>query len=371
MHTIPHTLIRDGQYLYNRRVPVKAQNRYGRLIRFRIGSDPQVVELVAVRITDLLSRSFNDGTVLDYKAIAESLRPKEEKYSYWLEEYLELRRIATKPPHLAARTLFAVCGDRDVADYCRDDARAVVSYLSKSGVSTSTVRKRINSISAVMNYAYAELDIEKRNPFSRVYIKGEGLDVKKRGTFTHEQLIAGYKEALSSGSTVKLLMPLLGETGCRISEIVGLRVEDIDLESAVIHIRSHAHRGLKTASSERTLPLVGAALEALSTVLKQSDGVWLFPRYYDASGFKGTHASNAINKWLKQRFDGLTAHSLRHTMRDRLREVEAPLELIDQIGGWSSVSNVGSRYGSGYKVEQLHIWLDRVSIPLSNCRFNP
>ncbi len=50
-----------------------------------------------------------------------------------------------------------------------------------------------------MNYAYAELDIEKRNPFSRVYIKGEGLDVKKRGTFTHEQLIAGYKEALSRG----------------------------------------------------------------------------------------------------------------------------------------------------------------------------
>lgn len=103
MHTIPHTLIRDGKYFYNRRVPVKAQNRYGRLIRFRIGSDPQVVELVAVRITDLLSRSFNDGTVLDYKAIAESLRPKEEKYSYWLEEYLELRRIAPKPPTAGAK----------------------------------------------------------------------------------------------------------------------------------------------------------------------------------------------------------------------------------------------------------------------------
>ena len=58
MHTIPHTLIRDGKYLYNRRVPIKAQNRYGRLIRFCIGSDPKVVELVAVRITDLLSRSI-------------------------------------------------------------------------------------------------------------------------------------------------------------------------------------------------------------------------------------------------------------------------------------------------------------------------
>ena len=48
-------------------------------------------------------------------------------------------------------------------------------------------------------------------------------------------------------------------------------------------------------------------------------------------------------------------------MRDRLRAVEAPLELIDQIGGWSSVSNVGSRYGSGYKVEHLELWLERVA----------
>ena len=77
MHTIPHTLIRDGKYLYNRRVPVKAQKRYGKLMRFHIGSDPQVVKLVASKITNLLPRSFNDVTALDYGAIAESLRPNQ------------------------------------------------------------------------------------------------------------------------------------------------------------------------------------------------------------------------------------------------------------------------------------------------------
>ena len=72
-----------------------------------------------------------------------------------------------------------------------------------------------------MNYAYAELDLDKRNPFSKLFIKGEGEDSHKRGTFTKEQLEAGYDKALASGSAVKLLMPLLGETGCRLSEIVG------------------------------------------------------------------------------------------------------------------------------------------------------
>lgn len=83
--------------------------------------------------------------------------------------------------------------------------------------------------------------------------------------------------------------------------------------------------------------------------LRQSDDEWLFPRYIHDDGCRATHASNALNKWLKVRFDGLTAHSLRHTMRDRLREVEAPLELIDQIGGWSTVGGVGTSYGQGYK----------------------
>ena len=59
-------------------------------------------------------------------------------------------------------------------------------------------------------------------------------DAVKRGTFTTEQLIDGYQEAFASSSNVRLLFPLLGETGCRLAEIVGLRVEDIDLDKRIL-----------------------------------------------------------------------------------------------------------------------------------------
>ena len=66
-------------------------------------------------------------------------------------------------------------------------------------------------------------------------------------------------------------MPLLGETGFRLAEIVGLRLEDIDLENDLIHIRPNPARRLKTRSSQRTLPLVGYGRLAMEKALKHSD----------------------------------------------------------------------------------------------------
>jgi hypothetical protein len=53
-------------------------------------------------------------------------------------------------------------------------------------------------------------------------------------------------------------------------------------------------------------------------------------------------------------------HSFRHSLRDRLRAVECPKEIIDQIGGWSS-SDVGESYGEGFQLDNLNKWLGYIS----------
>ena len=141
-------------------------------------------------------------------------------------EYLALKQIDQTPPRVALSTFLSLAGDRDVSEYTRQDAKLFVHHLEMKGNKTATIRRRVNSLSAILNYAYSELDLDKRNPFTRLFIRNEGGDVLKRGTFSNEQLKCGYdKRTVRPGSTVKLLMPLLGETGCRLAEIVGLRLE--------------------------------------------------------------------------------------------------------------------------------------------------
>ena len=366
MSHIPYTLCRSGTYYYNRRVPKHAVKAYGPFIRQALSKCPEEAEAYAKRLGSVLEGSWCNTAIIqsvDIPTIISSFKPRSFVLSEIAEEYLSLRAIDEKPPRVALSGFISLAGDRDVSQYTREDAKLFVCHLEMKGNKTATLRRRINSLSAILNYAYAELDLDKRNPFSRLFIKGEGEDSHKRGTFTNDQLKWGYDKALASGSQIKLLMPLLGETGCRLAEIVGLKLEDIDLENDLIHIRPNSARRLKTRSSQRTLPLVGYAKLAMEQALEQGDSTYLFPRYTRDGACKGDHASAALGKWLKKDFDGLTAHCLRHSFRDRLRAIECPMDLIDQIGGWKSVISIGNSYGNGYKLVKLQKQFEAVRIP--------
>ena len=345
-------------------MPSHAVEAYGSFIRQALSKCPDEAAEYAKRLGYVLEASWNNTTRIwpvDVATIIESFKPKSVLLSEMAEEYLALREIDQVPPRSALSTFISLAGDRDVGTYTREDAKLFVHHLQLRGNKTATIRRRINSLSAILNYAYAELDLDKRNPFTRLIIRHEGQDASKRGTFTIEQLKNGYDTAIASDSQVKLLMPLLGETGCRLAEIVGLELQDIDMENELIHIRPNAIRRLKTRNSERTLPLLGYAKKAMKLALKQADDRYLYPRYLRDGTCRATHASNALGKWLKKDF-GMTAHSLRHTFRDCLRASGCSLELVDQIGGWSSIGTIGSKYGQGYDLDAVKEQFDAVSL---------
>ena len=146
----------------------------------------------------------------------------------------------------------------------------------------------------------------------------------------------------------------------RLGEAIGLLKTDINLGAEIPHIdlKPHPWRRLKTPGSERQIPLVGASLWAAKRVLKQSpDNLFAIPKYCSEDGHKTNSASAALNKWLKANSpEGCVVHSFRHSMRDRLRAIECPADIIDQLGGWST-AGVGSDYGNGYSIAVLGRWM--------------
>ena len=112
--------------------------------------------------------------------------------------------------------------------------------------------------------------------------------------------------------------------------------------------------------SQRQMPLVGASLWAAQRIKNNPHHTFAFPRYNTNSSTNANSASAAINKWLKPRVpDGCVIHSFRHSLRDRLRAVQCPSDMIDQIGGWST-AGVGQAYGAGYSLEKKWEWLGRL-----------
>ena len=92
------------------------------------------------------------------------------------------------------------------------------------------------------------------------------------------------------------------------------------------------HKGLKAS-----MKLIGP----------EPSSEFAFPRYNDGVKTNANSASAALNKWLKGKIgQEYTIHSFRHSMRDRLRAVECPSDVIDQIGGWLTYG-VGHGYGKG------------------------
>ena len=157
------------------------------------------------------------------------------------------------------------------------------------------------------------------------------------------------------------LIALISDTATRLSEACGLLTSDICLNGEITHISLTAHswRRLKTGSSSRQIPLVGASLWAAKQVVKQNHQ-FAFPKYCNETKCNANSASAALNKWLKPRVPSdCVIHSFRHSLRDRLRAVECPADINDAIGGWTT-EGVGHQYGKGYSLQVTLGWMKKL-----------
>ena len=269
--------------------------------------------------------------------------------------YLRLKaagkdKTFVRAAHRNVGNVIKVLGDHPVSAYLSVDAAKYRDWLIDQGMARNTVKRVFSSIRSIVNLAIREEGLNCQNAFSGTFMP-EGLRVQKRQPIPIEDIRSIQQQCYLEDDELRWIIALLSDTGMRLGEAIGLLNSDfvIDIETPYINLKPHPWRRLKTTGSERQIPLVGASLWAAQRVLEQpSDKLFSFPRYCSEEGHKTNSASAALNKWLKSHASQNTViHSFRHSMRDRLRAVECPSEIVDQIGGWST-AGVGNSYGNGY-----------------------
>ena len=369
-----------GIYYFERRVPkdISAHYSASKIIKsLRTKNRTTAIALSAQYARQL------DGywTSLRHSAFAEQFctqhKPKHSietasirdciKMSDALQLYLTLKaktkdKRFTAYANRAVNYLFVAVGDKHLRDYTRADANALRNFLIKKGLVNTSVKRNFEVVRAIFNLAEREHALDIKNPFANILL----INIKAgsvRPPLMPEEVDRLQALCRKKDDEMRWLIALLSDTGIRLSEACGLLISDINLTSDIpfISIQPHQWRSLKTASSKRTVPLVGASLWSAHRIVSNASGEFAFPRYCSPEGHKADSASNALNKWMRPHVQkGAVIHSFRHSIRDRLREVECPSDIIDQIGGWQS-AGVGQSYGRGYSIKVMHKWLKKIA----------
>ena len=244
------------------------------------------------------------------------------------------------------------CGMKALDSYTRSDATKFRDYLFAKGLNGASVARVFGTVRAVINLALSEFGLALVNPFSNVYFD-RTVGVKKRNPIQIEDIRTIQTACKETDDEKRWLIAVIADTGMRLAEATGLLRSDFIEHDGIlcVRVKPHPWRPLKTKSSERLIPLVGSSKWAAERVLAAPNvSHFAFPTYNEGSRTNANSASAALNKWLQARIGpDYTIHSFRHSMRDRLRAVQCPSDIIDQIGGWLT-HGVGNTYGEGYPV---------------------
>ncbi len=258
----------------------------------------------------------------------------------------------TKVKQASANTVASYMRDiRQFAEWLRDQGAEVVeatqlnvsgylSHLESDGRSAATVSRSLASLKNFYSYVVSSGFLEQ-TPVVDIHVD--------RGEKKLPQILTGREIELllaqpvcvdAKGYRDKAMLEVMYATGMRVTELIDLNVEDVNLEAGVIKCSG--------ARKSRMIPLYPAALKALSTYLAgvrdtmiaspteqalfvnvngermSRQGFWKILKHYQSTA----HIDKEI-----------TPHTLRHSFAVHLLENGADLGSLQELMGHCDISS--------------------------------
>ena len=221
-----------------------------------------------------------------------------------------------------------------------EEMKKYFDYLQESGKKTSTISRNVASIRSFYQFLVRNKKI-KKDPTEK--IQSPKVEKKAPSILSSDEielLLEQPKNIDLKGIRDKAMLEFAYATGMRVSEIISLNIEDVNLKDGLV--------SCKYGSRQRNIPLGSLSLKALAEYIENSRPILIKDEKVNAL-FVNTNGRRLtrqgfwkIVKYYKDQAHitkDITPHVLRHSFATHLLQNGADLKSIQMMLGHSDISS--------------------------------
>ncbi|MBQ2946794.1 MAG: site-specific tyrosine recombinase XerD [Bacilli bacterium] len=229
--------------------------------------------------------------------------------------------------------------NKTIDNISNDDLKKYIKYLNDNGLNEKSIARNISSLKSFYKFLVISKYISS-NTSDSLYLP----KIKKNlpSTLTEEEIFSLLDIELIDNFSYrnKAMFELLYATGLRVSELINLKLQDVDFSQDII-------RTFGKGSKERIIPIGDYAKEYLekyiykyrSSMLKKESSEYIFinnhGKQMTRQGFFKIIKKIAREKGINKE---LSPHTLRHSFASHLLKYGADLRTIQELLGHSDIS---------------------------------
>lgn len=246
---------------------------------------------------------------------------------------------------------------KDIACAGRTDIISYLLFLQKTGQANSSISRAYISIKSFYQYLHQEGLVNDDITFGFETPKSEKRLPRILTVHEVDRLLSKPDTGTVLGLRDKAMLELLYGSGMRVTELVSLRLGDINMKQGFV-------KCLGKGSKERIIPINSRAVHYLTMYMLQARSLLIKNDKSDILFVN--HRGNALSRqgfWKRlkqyatdsQIYINITPHTLRHSFATHLVENGADLRAVQEMLGHSDISTTQIyTHISNSKIKQIY-----------------